>query len=104
MQAIAHKKYRNKVSIIASILSTAKYGARKTRIMVRSNLNNEQFDDYMLLLEDRDLIHKNIDKRDMSCFFQTTPRGFVFLRTYDRLAQLTEQSLREDFTEPPWSK
>jgi predicted transcriptional regulator len=77
------------LDIIASILSAAVGGVRKTAIMYRCNLSFKQLEVYMGFLLTRELLRTFVKQQSAaSRFFETTARGMEFLRAYKNLDAL----------------
>ena len=79
------RRNRTRLEIMASILTIASEGVRKTRIMYQANLSFRQLQEYLEYLTQRDLINKKIENTDN--YYQTTERGFQFLKSYQQLRQ-----------------
>jgi len=73
---------RSDVDIMASILSEAHGGAKKTRIMYRCNLSHKQLQVYLKLLLGMELLESRSD------LFNTTSKGHKFVGTYRTLKAL----------------
>jgi len=73
---------RSDMDITASILSEARGGARKTRIMYRCNLSHKQLQAYLKLLLSMGLLASSSD------LFQTTAKGRKFVEAYRTLKAL----------------
>ena len=80
----------NDIDIMASILSEALKGAKKTHIMYRCNLSYRQLEVYLRLLLGMGLLASPSGKDDSnSCLFRTTAKGREFLEAYNTLRALT---------------
>ena len=81
--------HRGRLDIIATILTFAVGGVRKTSIMYKCNLSFRQLEIYLGFLLNKGLL-KVFTKRESatSQFFETTNRGIDFLRAYRNLAAL----------------
>ena len=73
---------RSDIDIMASILSEAHRGARKTRIMYRCNLSHRQLEVYLKLLLGMGFL---VSRSDL---FKTTAKGRKFLDAYRTLKAL----------------
>ena len=73
---------RSDIDIMANILSEARRGARKTRIMYRCNLSHRQLEAYLELLLDMGFLESNSNS------FGTTTKGRKFLDAYGALKAL----------------
>ena len=70
---------RSRIEIIRDILKVSEYGAKKTKIMYRANMSFAQRNEYLSLLEERDLI-ENIEDNDGNVRYKTSKRGREFLK------------------------
>jgi len=82
--SVHNRRNRTRLEIMASILTVASEGARKTRIMYQANLSFAQLQQYLEYLIQRDLIRKI---EDADIYYETTERGFQFLKSYQQLRQ-----------------
>ena len=73
---------RSDIDIMASILSEARKGSRKTRIMYRCNLSHRQLQVYLKLLLGMGFL---VSRSDL---FKTTAKGRKFLDAYRTLKAL----------------
>ena len=73
---------RHKFEIIASILTRAKDGTRKTRLVYETNLNFTMLGKYTKILSDKGFINSSNGK------LYTTMKGIEFLEKYDELMML----------------
>ncbi len=73
---------RSNIDIIASILSEARRGSRKTGIMYRCNLSYKQLEAYLKLLSGMRFL---VPRSDL---FITTAKGLKFLEAYRTLKEL----------------
>ena len=69
------------MEIIASILSVARNGAAKTRIMYTAYVTFPQSQSYLKLLIDKGLLEYNGEKRE----YRTTAEGVDFLKRYEKM-------------------
>ena len=74
-------KLRSSFEIIAEILETAKYGAKKTRIMYSCGLSYRFVQKYLDMLLETGLLALG------SCY-ETTEKGLGFLQKYHKLELL----------------
>lgn len=88
-----HKR-RNRLYIIAEILTIAKEGSLKTQIMYRANLSFAQLNEYLSFLTNIFLlkIHNENGKR----IYRTTAKGSKYLEKYKDIANLLGNN-NEDF-------
>ena len=73
------KTRRDRIDIIADILSVTLKGAKKTQIVDTANLNFTRVEEYLPLLMDKELI-TNMDRE-----YKTTEKGRDFLRDYQAM-------------------
>jgi predicted transcriptional regulator len=73
-------KKRNDMEILAEILSVAKYGARKSHIVYKANLNFEIIKNYLYRLEEAGLITGPNGKERV---FNTTEKGIKYLGHFE---------------------
>jgi len=87
--ALSSSGKRSEIDIMASILSEARKGAGKTRIMYRCNLSHRQLQIYLKLLLDMRLLMSVLEEWDRKTnFYETTTKGRDFLDTYGKLKEL----------------
>ena len=91
-------KNRNRMEIVANLLTIAKAGALKTHLMYRANLSYMMVTDYLKFLQGAGLIKETFDTEGTKVF-QTTPRGLRYLSVYDSLQDITSFSTKK-VTEP----
>jgi predicted transcriptional regulator len=68
---------RDSLDICADILYAAQFGAKKSHIVYKANLNFSIFRKYLLRLLDKGLIEKSDERH-----FITTQKGVQFLNKY----------------------
>ncbi len=73
---------RDKFEIIASILTLAKNGARKTPLVYQTNLNFSMLRKYTQILAEKGFINSSNDK------LYTTMKGIEFLEKYEELMMI----------------
>jgi predicted transcriptional regulator len=80
------RKRRNRIYIIAEILTIAKEGSLKTQIMYRANLSFAQLNEYLSFLTTMYLlkIHNENGKK----IYRTTAKGNKYLEKYKDIANL----------------
>ncbi len=94
-------KNRSRVEIVANMLSIARSGALKTRLMYKANLSYLMVTEYLDYLSNAGLI-KEIEVEGAKVY-QTTKKGIEYLQTYDSLRRvaglnsLKKTSSRFDF-------
>ena len=80
---------RSDIDIMANILSVAKKGTKKTRIMYRCNLSHSQLQVYLQILREMEFLASHSKKEDAKLnYFKTTSKGFEFLDAYCVLKSL----------------
>ncbi len=79
------KDRRDRLDIIAAILSAARGGQKKTAIANRANLNFNRAEKYLKYLEEKGLI-ENINGE-----YWTTEKGEEFLRDYQKMMKLLSE-------------
>ena len=95
--ALSSSRKRSEIDIMASILSEARKGARKTRIMYRCNLSHRQLQVYMKLLLDMRLLMSVSEEGDRKTnYYETTTRGRNFLDAYGKLKELMRADAHAD--------
>ncbi len=80
------------MSIIAEILETARRGVSRNHIMCKVNLNSKQMWQYLWFTCQNDLLNQKKDKAE----YETTDRGFSFLKHYYRTIELLHVENTED--------
>jgi predicted transcriptional regulator len=78
---------RDRISIIADILSEAKTASNKTRIMCRCNLNYKQIELYTEMLMEKKLLKRKNDNEGKEKFV-TTAKGNSFTKNFQKLQAL----------------
>jgi predicted transcriptional regulator len=80
---------RSDIDIMANILSVAKRGTKKTRIMYRCNLSHSQLQVYLQILREMGFLDSHSNKEGAKLnYFKTTSKGFEFLDAYRVLKSL----------------
>jgi len=87
-------KNRNRMEIVANLLTIAKTGALKTHLMYRANLSYMMVTDYLKFLQGAELIKETFDPSGTKVF-QTTSRGLRYLQVYDSLQSITAISTKK---------
>ena len=80
------RKRRDRLYIIAEILTIAKGGCLKTQIMYRANLSFAQLNEYLSFLIKMDLLKVNNENRRNT--YRTTAKGEKYIEKYNDLANL----------------
>jgi predicted transcriptional regulator len=78
-------KNRNRMEIVANLLSIAKSGALKTHLMYRANLSYLMVTEYLDFLSRSGLIRETLDSEGTSRLYQTTEKGLKYLDVYESL-------------------
>jgi len=81
------QKRRDHLTIITSILSIARNGATKTRIVYRANLNFERATRYMAYLIEKGLLEQQTGSSG-SPIYRTSDKGIQFLKDVKRILEL----------------
>jgi predicted transcriptional regulator len=79
-------KRRDKIDIIAEILTIAKDGLLKTQIMYRANLSFAQLNDYLDFLTGMNLLR--IENENRKKVYKTTEKGERYLKKYDDISYI----------------
>ncbi|MCW4016796.1 MAG: winged helix-turn-helix domain-containing protein [Candidatus Bathyarchaeota archaeon] len=77
---------RDRLYIIAEILTITKEGSLKTQIMYRANLSFAQLNEYLEFLIKMELL--KIDKENNKNIYKTTPKGDRYLEKYEDIADI----------------
>ena len=81
--------YRSRTEIVCHILDAANGGGvTKTKIMYTSFLSYAQLKEYLSLLTENNLI----EYLDGTQTFKTTEKGLNYLKTYNEIGELLQQS------------
>ena len=84
-----HKfKNRNRMEIVANLLSIAKAGALKTHLMYRANLSYLMVTEYLNFLCGAALVKETLDEEGTTKLYQTTSKGLKYLEVYDSLQNI----------------
>jgi len=80
-------KHRDRLDIIADILQAANGKAvRKTYLMYKCNLSFKQLKCYLTFMLKQELLQEIVAHKSRgTTFFQITPKGQIFLKTYRNL-------------------
>jgi predicted transcriptional regulator len=81
-------KNRNRLGIVANILTIAKTGALKTHLMYRANLSYTMLRDYLKFLKDNELLAESHYAEEKVTIYKTTEKGNRFLESYLALKEL----------------
>jgi predicted transcriptional regulator len=88
--AIGNSKFknRNRMEIVANLLTIAKGGALKTHLMYRANLSYLMVTEYLGFLCQSNLIREQVDEEGATKLYQTTEKGLKYLEVYDTLQEI----------------
>jgi predicted transcriptional regulator len=81
-------KNRNRLGIVANILTIAKTGALKTHLMYKANLSYTMLRDYLKFLRDNELLEESHYPEQKVTLYKTTEKGTKFLESYLELRDL----------------
>jgi len=80
------RKRRDRLYIIAKILTIAKDGSLKTQIMYRANLSFAQLNEYLSFIIKLDLL--KVKKENRRNTYRTTAKGDKYLEKYRDLSDI----------------
>jgi|GEM_PF-1179529 predicted transcriptional regulator len=93
-------KNRNRLGIVANILTIAKSGALKTHLMYKANLSYTMLRDYMRFLKENELLSEMYYPAEKVTLYKTTEKGRRFLESYVALKDLASPLIdRKPFSE-----
>ncbi len=81
-------KNRNRLGIVANILTIAKTGALKTHLMYKANLSYTMLRDYLKFLRENELLSESYYPDQKVTLYKTTDKGIRFLESYVSLKDL----------------
>ncbi|MHB8566667.1 MAG: winged helix-turn-helix domain-containing protein [Nitrososphaerales archaeon] len=81
-------KNRNRLGIVANILTIAKTGALKTHLMYKANLSYTMLRDYLKFLRENELLSESYYPEQKVTLYKTTDKGTRFLESYISLRDL----------------
>lgn len=79
------RRNRTRLDIIASILTVATNGARKTHIMYQANLSFRQLEEYLKSLVEKNLL--TISGEPNAPIYEITPQGIQYLKNFRELSE-----------------
>jgi predicted transcriptional regulator len=79
------RRNRTRLEIIASILTVAANGARKTHIMYQANLSFRQLEEYLNFLLEKNLL--TISGEPHAPIYEITPQGIQYLKNFQELSR-----------------
>jgi len=83
------RKRRDRLYIIAEILSIAREGSLKTQIMYSANLSFAQLNEYLSFLLEMKLLEIVIGNQ--RTLYKTTAKGVKFLQSYEEISSLLKK-------------
>jgi predicted transcriptional regulator len=87
-------KRRDKIVIMAEIMSIARKGTSKTHVMFKANLSFSQLNEYIEILLQANLLEKSvIEGKEL---YTTTKKGQEFMQKACEAIQLLNQDLRNN--------
>jgi predicted transcriptional regulator len=88
-------KYRSRTEIVCNILDAANGGVvTKTKIMYTAFLSYAQLNEYLSILIENNLI----EYLDGTQTYKTTEKGLNYLKTYNEIGELLQQTTMENNT------
>lgn len=81
-------KNRNRLGIVANILTIARNGALKTHLMYKANLSYTMLRDYLKFLRENELLSESYYPEQRVTLYKTTEKGIRFLESYTSLKDL----------------
>ena len=81
-------KNRNRMEIVANLLTIAKIGTLKTHLMYKANLSYVMITEYLDYLQESGLIQEMFG-HDGTKLFQTSQKGLKYLEVYDLLQDIS---------------
>lgn len=86
---LLHKR-RDRLSIMAQILSIAREGTLKTQIMYRANLSFAQLNEYLSFLQEIRLLRVNSEEGRTT--YKTTSKGIKYLESFSKIKDLLKKN------------
>jgi predicted transcriptional regulator len=96
VSVVGKARNRNRVQIVANLLSAARQGALKTHLMNRANLSFAMASQYIYNLLSTGLMVERIDEETTERYYVTTPKGYKFLEMFENLEQLVGSSFSRE--------
>jgi predicted transcriptional regulator len=81
-------KNRNRMEIVANLLTIARNGALKTHLMYKANLSYLMVTEYLSYLSSAELIRETLDDEGTTKLYLTTPKGIKYLEAYESLQSI----------------
>lgn len=95
-------KNRNRLGIVANILTIARNGALKTHLMYKANLSYTMLRDYLKFLRENELLSESYYPEQRVTLYKTTDKGVRFLESYTSLKDLAAPIIdRKPFLSTP---
>ncbi len=91
------RKRRDRLSIIADILTIAKDGSLKTQIMYKANLSFAQLNEYLSFLSGIHFL--KIQKEEAKKVYNTTDKGNQYLEKYKDISNLLGNNERKTWSQ-----
>ena len=85
---------RSRTEIVGNILEAANGGTSKTKIMYTAFLSYSQLNEYLSILIENNLI----EYLDGTNKFKTTEKGLNYLKMYNEIGELLQQTTTENNT------
>ena len=85
---LSHKR-RDRLTIMAQILSIAREGTLKTQIMYRANLSFAQLNEYLSFLQEIRLL--KVNSEDGRTTYKTTSKGIKYLENFSKIKELLKK-------------
>lgn len=96
-------KNRNRMQIVANLLTIAKGGALKTHLMYRANLSYLMVTEYLNFLASTGLIEETVDEDGTAKIYRTSAKGLKYLEIYEALQAIigtdSEKPIRSSRTD-----
>jgi len=86
---VLEKRGRDRTYILAKICEIASEGVLKSQIMYRANLSFRNLHGYLSIMLDLNLLKVTMKKGKKN--YQTTPKGFTYLRSFREIRHLLDK-------------
>lgn len=96
----AQSKRRDKLVIMAEILSIAKPGVSKTSIMYRANLSFSQLNQYLTAMLQSQLLEKSVNNGKI--VYCPTEKGLTFLELQQQIMDMLSEKNLSNMKTPPF--
>ena len=84
------RRRRDRLTIMAQILNTARKGSLKTQIMFKAGLSFAQLSEYLSFLQEVKLL--KVDTEDGRTIYRRTPKGVKYLETFAEIKGLLRKT------------